>query len=236
MQTSHQPALNVLRETGMPLQPASFTGPGQPRPDALAPLAVTVTVPREAEIYAQGDPARFAYQVVRGCVRTVKLMEDGRRQVNDFLMPGDWFGFEALETHEFAAEAITDTLLRRVPRRALDALAERDAGVTRWLLNLAAGQLRAAREHMVTLARMSASERIAGFLIATARRLPTDAAGCVPLPMSRTDIGDYLGLTIETVCRTLAQFRRDGVIRLSRDGFTVASAPGLRAHASATRH
>lgn len=206
-----------------------------PQPDTLAAHATTVTVGRETEIHGQGEPARYCFQVVRGCVRTVKLMEDGRRQVNDFLLPGDWLSLDSLDTHEFSAEAVTETVLRRVPRRALETLAEQDGRVARWLIGLAAGQLRAAREHMVTLGRRTASERIAGFLLGVARRLP-DERGQVPLPMSRTDIADYLGLTIETICRTLTLFRRDGVIRLERNSFAVLNAPALRALASATRH
>ena len=237
MQISHYPLLKVSPQISLPVATADAVATHhQTGLAAITHLAASVTARHDTEIYAQGDSARYCYQVVHGCVRTVKLMEDGRRQVNDFLLPGDWFGFEALETHEFAAEAIGETALRRFPRRAIDALAERDGRVARWMIDLGAGQLRAAREHMVTLGRKTASERIAGFLLETARRLPADRAGTVQLPMSRTDIADHLGLTIETVCRCLAQFRRAGVLRVGRTSFTVLNAPALRALACATRH
>lgn len=237
MHSSLQPALKASHRADA-VSPEIFrdTALQIHRPDALEQFSTSVTVRRDAEIYGQGDSARFCYQVVSGCVRTVKLMEDGRRQVNDFLFAGDWFGVDALDEHEFSAEAVGEVVLKRYARRALDALAERDARVARWLLDLTAGQLRAAREHLVTLGRKTASERIAGFLLEMTRRMPADESGSTALPMSRTDIADHLGLTIETVCRCLAQFRRDGAIRLARTGFGVQSRPALCALANATRH
>lgn len=237
MHTSLQPALKASHRAGVATPEIFHDSPLQiHRPDALEQFSVSITVRRDAEIYGQGDAARFCYQVVSGCVRTVKLMEDGRRQVNDFLFPGDWFGVDALDEHEFSAEAVDEVVLKRFPRRAIDVLAEQDARVARWLLDLTAGQLRAARERLVTLGRKTASERIAGFLLEMTRRMPVDEAGATALPMSRTDIADHLGLTIETVCRALAQFRRDGAIRVARTGFAVQSRPALCALASATRH
>ena len=237
MQPSSQHAFPHPRRVGLAISrtTAEATNP-HPSLAALEEFAVTVTVRKDAEIHAQGDRALYCYRIVSGCVRSVKLMEDGRRQINDFLLPGDWFGFEALEAHDVAAEAVSETVLRRYPRRVCDALAAEDVRITSWLLTLATGHLRSARDRMVALGRKTASERIAGFLLEMARRMPQDRTGAVALPMSRGDIADHLGLTIETVCRCLAQLRRDGIIGLTRARLTLRHRPTLEALADATRH
>jgi CRP-like cAMP-binding protein len=139
-------------------------------------------------------------------------MEDGRRQVGEFLFPGDLFGCEALDTHDFSAEAVTPVTLRRFALRDVEALADRDLDVARRLRELTARRLRAGREHMVLLGRKTASERIASFLLKMAERISLGGQSHLELPMSRSDMGDYLGLTIETVCRRLTQLRQDGTI------------------------
>ena len=204
--------------------------------EALEVFASTVTARKDAELYAQGDTAHYCYRILRGCVRTVKLMEDGRRQVNEFLFAGDWFGFDALQAHDFAAEAVSDVVLQRYPRHACDTMAAADVRIAGSLLSLATSNLRSARDRMVTLGRKTASERIAGFLLEMTRRMPQDGDGVVALPMNRGDMADHLGLTIETVCRCLAQFRRDGTIRLTRTSLAVQNREALRSIGSATRH
>ncbi len=237
MEQSSQHTFAQPRRIGLTIARAGAeASPPQPPLAALEDFAVTVAIRKDAEIHAQGDRALYCYRIVSGCVRSVKLMEDGRRQINEFLLPGDWFGFEALETHDVAAEAVSETVLRRYPRRACDALAAEDVRITRWLLTLATDHLRSARDRMVALGRKTASERIAGFLLEMAKRMPNDRSGTVALPMSRGDIADHLGLTIETVCRCLAQMRRDGTIGLTRTSLMVRQRAALEAVADATRH
>lgn len=217
MLTTVQPGAQRSRPAPHYAIVALTTKPEQPH--ALVPLAsvmFTVRAERDAEIVGQGDPARYCYLVVSGCVRTVKLMEDGRRQVGEFLLPGDWFGWDALEEHDFAAEAVTSATLHRYPRRSLDALADCDGGFARQLRTLTAAQLRAARDRVLLLGRKTASERIASFLLEMADRTTADRQGSLELPMSRADIADYLGLTIETVCRGLTQLRQHGTIAVDR--------------------
>lgn len=184
--------------------------------EPLSALAVSVRVDRDDEVIAQGDPADFCYVVASGCLRTVRLMEDGRRQVGEFLFPGDLFGWEALDEHDFGVEAVGPATLRRYPRRSLEALVERDRDFARRLRGLAAAQLRASRERLVLLGRKSASERIASFLLEMADRVNPNGQPLMDLPMSRADMADYLGLTIETVCRGLTQLRRHGTIAIER--------------------
>jgi CRP/FNR family transcriptional regulator, nitrogen fixation regulation protein len=213
---------------------------GQPAPrdalDLLEQFGATISVQREQEIHGQGVRATSCYRILSGCVRMVKLMEDGRRQVGEFLMTGDLLGFDALETHDFAAEAVSDVVLRRYPRRMVDALAEGSVLLARRLRDLTSISLRTAHTRMLLLGRKTASERIATFLLEMAERLPQARACMVDLPMSRTDIADHLGLTIETVCRILAHLRRDGTIAIERGAIEIRDGVGLQQMASEARH
>ena len=196
--------------------PITASDPQSAGHDLLAPLvasSIIVRAEREQEIFAEGDPADYCYRVLSGCVRTVSLMEDGRRQVSEFLLQGDLLGWEAAEEYDVTAEAVTPVILRRCRRRSIEALADTNPEVARRLRTLSAGKLRAARERMVLLGRKTAAERIASFLLEMAQRTQTAE---IPLPMTRADIADHLGLTIETVCRGLTQLQRDGTIRLGR--------------------
>jgi CRP/FNR family nitrogen fixation transcriptional regulator len=187
----------------------------------LQPQAVTVSFERNADIFVQDAPALHCYLVVRGCVRTVTLMEDGRRQVGEFLLPGDLFGWDTLDHHDFSAEAVTPVVARRYARATLEALADRDREVARQLRDLTAAQLRTARERMMLLGRKTASERIATFLLEMSGRIAINADGRIDLPMSRTDMADHLGLTIETVCRGLTELRRLGTIDIDRASIAI---------------
>lgn len=101
--------------------------------DPLKTFEVVQSFRRDQEIYAEGEPALYCYRVITGAVRLVKLLEDGRRQVIEFLLPGDHIGFDLLAQHEYSAEAVSDTTLRCYPRRRVEALAEQSQDVARWL-------------------------------------------------------------------------------------------------------
>jgi CRP/FNR family nitrogen fixation transcriptional regulator len=165
---------------------------------------------KDEEIYGEDEPAEYVYQVIRGAVRTYKLLSDGRRQIGAFHLPGDVFGLESGMDHRLAAEAVIDTTVRLVKRRSLEQAAGIDIKVARKLWTITAGDLRHAEDHMVLLGRKSAMERVANFLLEMDRRLAD--AGMMALPMCRRDIGDYLGLTLETVSRALSQLHNEGVL------------------------
>ena len=204
--------------------------------DQLEQFGTTVTIPHDGEIVGQGDRAEFCYRILSGCVRQVTLMEDGRRQVGEFLLAGDLFGFDALATHDFAAEAVSDVVLRRYPRRRVEALAESHLGLARRLRDLTAENLRTAHGRLMLLGRKTASERIASFLLEMVERLSERNDHLMALPMSRTDMADHLGLTIETVCRVLAHLRRDGTIAIERGAVEIRDRVGLQQMASEPRH
>jgi CRP/FNR family transcriptional regulator, nitrogen fixation regulation protein len=168
---------------------------------------------KDEEIYGEDEPADYVYQVIRGSVRNYKLLSDGRRQIGAFYLPGDVFGLESGTVHRLTAEAIVDTTVRLVKRRSLEQAAGTAVRVANTLWAMTAGELRHAENHMLLLGRKNAMERVASFLLEMDRRLA--AAGVVALPMCRRDIGDYLGLTLETVSRALSQLHSDGVVGFS---------------------
>ena len=168
---------------------------------------------REEEVYGESEDAEFVYKVLEGAVRTYKVLSDGRRQITGFHLPGDLFGFEQGETHRHTAEALTDTKVLIFKRRGIERAATRSAEVACQLWGMAASSLRYAQDHMLLLGRRSAVERVATFLMDVDQRL--GGTGTFALPMTRRDIADYLGLTIETVSRTLTRLERDGVIEVT---------------------
>jgi CRP/FNR family nitrogen fixation transcriptional regulator len=168
---------------------------------------------KDEEIYGEDEPAEYVYQIIRGAVRTYKLLSDGRRQIGTFHLPGDVFGLESGNNHRLAAEAIIDTTVRLVKRGSLEQAAGVDVKVARTLWSMTAGELRHAEDHMLLLGRKNAMERVANFLLEMDRRLAV--AGMMALPMCRRDIGDYLGLTLETVSRGLSQLHSEGVLGFS---------------------
>jgi CRP-like cAMP-binding protein len=166
---------------------------------------------RNAEIYGEGEPAEYLYKVISGAVRTYKVLADGRRQIGAFYLPGDIFGLEAGEDHAFSAEAVSDSQVLVIKRSAVMDLAARDSSVAQQLWTVTGRELQRAQEHVLLLIK-SAQERVAGFLVEMARRAP--GASTIQLAMSRQDIADYLGLTIETISRTLTQFEKSAAIAL----------------------
>jgi CRP/FNR family transcriptional regulator, nitrogen fixation regulation protein len=166
---------------------------------------------RNAEIYGEEESADYVYTVLQGAVRTYKVLSDGRRQINAFHLSGDIFGLEIGDEHSCSAEAVSDVQVLVVKRSLVMSVADRSNDVAHRLWSMTAGELRRSQNHSLLLIK-SARERVAAFLLDMAERLFTD--GAVELPMSRQDIADYLGLTIETVSRTLSQFEGAATIEL----------------------
>jgi CRP/FNR family nitrogen fixation transcriptional regulator len=194
---------------------------------ALERLGTSLNLRRGQEIYAEGDSSDYCYRLVEGCVRTVKILADGSRQIGDILLPGDFFGFEITGQHYFSAQAVSVVVVRRYPRGQVIAVAQKDAAVAGQLHDWTARALQAARQQMIRLCRKSAAERMASFLLEMADRSdsPNDF---IHLPMSRSDIADYLGLVIETVSRTLTQFKQKGLIALKDTNYvTLLNRQGL---------
>jgi CRP/FNR family transcriptional regulator, nitrogen fixation regulation protein len=165
---------------------------------------------RNEEIFAEGDPADSWYKVISGTVRLCKLLADGRRHIAEFYFAGDSFGLDNMPERLFSAEAVTDAIVMRYPRRATERLIDERPNLARSLRDVTLRDLANAQIRMLLLGRMSAPERVATFILDMFER--RDATRVLDLPMSRNDIADYLGLTIETVCRVMSAFKRDGAI------------------------
>jgi CRP/FNR family transcriptional regulator, nitrogen fixation regulation protein len=173
-------------------------------------MGATMVYPRNTEIFGENEPADYLYKVVSGSVRTYKILSDGRRQVGGFYLPGDVFGLEFADEHTLSAEAISDTKVLVVKRSTLTALAGRDASVAQQLFALTGRELCRVQDRILLLVK-SAQERVASFLLEMAERV---SGNSIELPMSRQDIADYLGLTIETVSRTLTSLEGAAAIEV----------------------
>jgi CRP/FNR family transcriptional regulator, nitrogen fixation regulation protein len=198
--------------TGRPVH-ASRTGAvnAEPLGQSMQLMGAMMAYPRNTEIFGENEPADYLYKVVSGSVRTYKILSDGRRQVGGFYLPGDIFGLEFADEHTLSAESISDTKVLVVKRSALNALAGRDASVAQQLFALTGRELHRVQDHVLLLIK-SAQERVASFLLEMAERAAQN--NTIDLPMSRQDIADYLGLTIETVSRTLTSLETASAIEV----------------------
>ena len=162
------------------------------------------------EIYGQDETAELICRLVKGSIRTSHLQVDGRRQIGDFYYPGDVFGVETRPEHQFSAEALTTCEVLVVKRTG--SVAFEPARVEKLLWAATATELARTQAHMLLLGRATACERVARFLLDMADRFRSEL---VTLPMSRQDMADYLGLTIETVSRMLGRLQADGVVEFA---------------------
>lgn len=175
----------------------------------------------------EGDPATDVLQVLRGMLRVQRILLDGRRAVAGFLGPGDVLGLCCVDTHFYTAEAVTVTAVRRAPRQALQAMLERMPHLSPLLVARLRDEVCTAQEQLLVLLHQSADERLAHFLVAMARRLVGEPV-CgmeIVLPMPRADIADHLGLTVETVCRSMTKLRAQRVISLLGPAHVVIDRP-----------
>jgi CRP/FNR family transcriptional regulator, nitrogen fixation regulation protein len=211
-------AYNALNGSRLPA-PAAIVMKGAaampPRNEAMSvkPLGAARVLSKSEELFAEGDAADFFYKVVSGTVRTYKLLSDGRRQIDEFHLAGDIFGLETGEEHRFSADAVDAATIVAFRRRRFGTLAHDDPALGDQVMASMMRSLDRAHDHMMLLGRKTAQEKVATFLLDIARRVSKEDR--FELPMQRTDIADYLGLTIETVSRTLTQFARQGLIKLA---------------------
>lgn len=165
-------------------------------------------------VFYEGDDSTYLFNIVRGSVRLSKLLPDGRRQVTGFLFPGDFLGLSIAGVYPYTAETLAPTELCRFDRTSLTRMLDRFPKVEHQLLSLASNELAQAQDHIMVLGRKTASERIATVLLKLVDRIGKRGnGGCdLDLPMTRSDLADYTGLTTETVSRTLSHLKKQGVI------------------------
>jgi len=167
---------------------------------------------RNEPIFNQDDPADQVFRIISGTVRLCRYMPDGRRYIVDFLLPGDLMGFVESPDLPVGAEAVTDVTLMAFPRACFDQLAEQNPDVRAQLLRHLSCNLLTAQQHLFVLGCQKARERVASFLLRLADRVGASCGDRLDLPMSRQDIADHLGLTIETISRTITGLRSTGAV------------------------
>lgn len=203
----------ALARPALSLRPA-MTAPAMRRPGSVAGAEPLPRLFRAKEmVFLEGEPAKFIYLVTEGTVRLLRTTPDGRRQLVGFACPGDWLAVGTGETYSHTAEALRDSRLKPMSRAEFDRRMSDDRSFVAQMMEVGAATLRQAEELLILLGQRSALEKVASFLLSYASRVGADD-GEIRLPMDRTDIADYLGLTIETVSRKFTQLKRAGVIAL----------------------
>ncbi|MFZ1430650.1 MAG: helix-turn-helix domain-containing protein [Geminicoccaceae bacterium] len=181
--------------------------------ETLEPLKSTTPYGRAQTVYGPDDPADHWYRVVVGMTRKCTVTADGRRQIVDFLLPGDFFGLVNAQEHHFAVEAVSKgTIVARYSRRRAEQLADADPRLARRLRELAFETTARLQARTLILGRKSALDKVAAFVVEMAERSLDGPADTLMLGMSRYDIGDYLALSSETVSRTLTELQQRGLI------------------------
>ena len=199
--------------------------------EAMDKLARHVSFEKHQTLFSQGEAAESVYKVTAGSVRLFKLLPDGRRQVVGFALPGDFLGLSMSERNGFSAETLSATSACQFPRAPFSDLLDAKPHLLRRLHDMASHELSLSQDQMVILGRRTAEEKIASFLVGLRKRWARIDGSTVraPLPMSRQDIGDYLGLTVETVSRMMTKLAREKAIVITPDGVRLLDPARLEA-------
>lgn len=181
----------------------------------LASVSAVQKVKPGKTLFAEGDDADTVFEIVQGILKLYKLLPDGRRQIVSFISTDKLIGLSNEATYQYTAEALTEVSLCRYSRAQFERLLDEVPGFARRVLNARSQDLHSAQDQMLLLGRKTAMERIASFLLGFDKlQHSSPVNGLLHLPMSRADIADYLGLTIETVSRTLTKLKQDRIISL----------------------
>ena len=216
-------ALSSIEVTNQSIAPPWEIGGAKGKEGALdTPYCISSTQRLQAKdtVFFEGDPATHLYEVIEGVLKLYKLTPDGRRQITGFLYPGQLLGLNVGDSFAYSAEAITKTVLCRYPRKKLDQALDTHPALARRFLRATVHELAVAQDQMLLLGQKSAIEKTASFLLRLSdqNRERGEDPELLYLPMTRTDIGDYLGMTTETVSRTMTRLKTAGIIRLHQQG------------------
>ena len=193
---------------GKTVERFSRASPAETTHESLKQLAVVARYDTDQPIHRYNDPAQYWFRIVAGAARKIALSGDGRRHIVDFLLPGDFFGFCASSEHHFCVETIVaGSLVARFPRRSAERLADSDPQVARYIRQAAFESIARLQRRTLILAGSSALEKVGAFLLEMADRAGVEQTPWVCLPMSRSDIADYLAMAVETVSRALTELR-----------------------------
>jgi CRP/FNR family transcriptional regulator, nitrogen fixation regulation protein len=205
----------TLRSAALKLPPSAQPPEASTAPQILQPFARIKRWPRDQDIVFQGNTAEDWYCVISGACRQCVVQPDGRRQIVDILLPGDFFGFTVGCAHRFAVQAIApDTIVASYSRRQIEAAADADPQVARAIRERTFSTIERLQEHLIVVGTMTAAEKVRAFLCYMFERLPNRADSGITLPVSRYDIADQLGISVETVCRAITELKTSGAIQL----------------------
>ncbi len=199
---------------GLPANPAAAASIAAEKP-TLSSLFWRQPIERIAPgsvVFWEGDAAKSVFEVVDGTLRVYRILHDGRRVILGFVCPGDLLGVSLRGHYLYTVEAITPVEVRRLPKHRLESLSEREPHLNEQLFSKLCDEMAAAQDQMVLLSRRSADEKLAGFFLLMARGQVQKRGMIIELPMTRLDIADYLGMTIETVSRTITKLAGCDVI------------------------
>ena len=180
-------------------------------------------------VFWQADPARDVFEVRKGVIRLYRILPDGKRAIVGFIFAGDILGVAYRDQYLFTAEAITEVIVRRLSRSRFESLVNESADLRPILLTRLCDEMCAAQDQMLALLHHSAEARVAHFLLTVARKMNGDARKGteIQVAMSRSDIADYLGLTIETICRCVSKLKTDRLITLHGPYRIILEEPGM---------
>ncbi len=230
--TPSRQALAASRMVPMPLSTVGIDVDAEAGLAALQAIGAIARFDRNETIFSEGDAAIASFRVVSGGVRLCKVLADGRRQIAEFRLAGDFFGLDGDGEYALTAEALSDTVVVRYARTRMDRLENEQESVRKDLMTILRRDLTTAQAHLIMLGRQTAKERVASFLVQLADRRHTANGGQIEIPMGRQDIADYLGLTIETVCRTISELKRMRIVSVpDRHHIVVRNIEALQAMA-----
>ena len=191
-----------------------FKDGGGKSPAQFPPLAPVMRLASKQTIFQEGDKASFLFMIISGTIKAYRLLSDGRRLITGFFGPGDIIGMSARGNYPYSADTVTEVAMGRISAAKLEKRMIEDPGVAQQMLRLAYGNLQSAQDSMVLLGRKNSVEKIAHFLLGYAERASSQPGELIEidLPMSRADIADYLGLTTETVSRTMSKLKQKNII------------------------
>ena len=200
----------------------------------LEALARPTTFAPRTQIQSQDTPAHSVFNITAGVVRLSKLLSDGRRQVFGFALPGDFIGLGLRESHAYSADTLTNVTACHFDRASFSRFMSQQPALLRRLYDFTGRELAMAQEHIAVLGSRNAEEKLACFLLGLRTRMVRSVGllTTIPLAMSRQDIADYLGLTIETVSRMFTRFDREGVLEVTRDRVKILDLARLQALAA----
>jgi len=180
----------------------------------LCKISTSVKLHAGGTVFYEGDDSLYLFNVICGALRLSKLLPDGRRQVTGFLFPGDFLGFSVSGIYSYTADVLVPTELCRFEQASLTRMLDKFPKLEHQLLSLASNELAQAQDHIMVLGQKTATERVATVLLKLVARIGKQTGGscALALPMTRADLADYVGLTTETVSRTISQLKKQGVL------------------------